>query len=147
VLLGAAPLLQTRLQHLDLDAVEGRQAYDVLNDVIDDAKHGKVRPYVLLHIGDNGIISPSQLDYTLHLLHAAKRIVLMTVRVPRDWQDPNNSTIRSVAQHYKNVDIVDWHGMASAHPNWVYTDGIHLTAPGVVAYTRIVMHALGQSRR
>ena len=97
---------------------------------------------MLIHVGDNGIISPAQLDYTLHALKAAKRVVLMTVRVPREWQDPNNNTIRSVGHRYDNVDIVDWHALASAHPAWVYSDGIHLTSAGAVAYTRIVMTAL-----
>jgi peptidoglycan/LPS O-acetylase OafA/YrhL len=142
VLLGAGPRLSPHLRHLDLDAVEGRQAYDVLNDIIADARHHQTRPYVLIHIGDNGIISPPQLDYALHELRAAKRVVLMTVRVPREWQDPNNNTIRSVGHHYANVDIVDWHALASAHPQWVYSDGIHLTAAGAVAYTHIVMTAL-----
>jgi peptidoglycan/LPS O-acetylase OafA/YrhL len=141
VLLGAGPELAARTRRLDLDAVEGRQAYDVLNDVASDQHKGALAPYVLIHVGDNGIISPDQLNNVLRSLTRAKRVVLMTIRVPRDWQDPNNSTIRSVARHYDNVTVLDWHGDAGGHHKWLYSDGLHLTADGTVAYAHLVMSA------
>jgi peptidoglycan/LPS O-acetylase OafA/YrhL len=142
VLLGAGPALTARTRHLDLDAVEGRQADDVLDDVTRDAHKGTLAPDVLIHVGDNGIISPDQLNSTLHALSGASRVVLMTVRVPREWQDPNNSIIRSVGKRFDNVTVVDWHGEAGHSHKWLYPDGLHLTTTGAVAYARIVLAAL-----
>jgi peptidoglycan/LPS O-acetylase OafA/YrhL len=142
VLLGAGPALASRTRHLDLDAVEGRQAYDVLNDITKDQHKGTLEPYVLIHVGDNGIISPDQLDSTLRALSGATRVLLMTVRVPREWQDPNNNTIRSVGKRYDNVTVVDWHGESGHSHKWLYPDGLHLTSDGAAAYARIVMNAL-----
>ena len=67
---------------------------------------------MLIHVGDNGIISPDQLDHTLAKLSDRRRVLLFTVRVPRDWQDPNNSIIHRMADKYANVVLVDWHAMS-----------------------------------
>ena len=115
MLLGAGPRLGPHVRRLDLDAVEGRQAYDVLNDIIPMRTQHKVQPDVLIHVGDNGIISPTNSTTPCTRSAAPTRVVLMTVRVPREWQDPNNSTIRSVGKRFDNVEMVDWHALAGAH--------------------------------
>jgi peptidoglycan/LPS O-acetylase OafA/YrhL len=142
VLLGAGPALTPRLHRLDLDAVVGRQADDVLDDVTRDQRKGTLAPYVLIHVGDNGIIDPAQLTSTLHALSAATRVLVMTVRVPREWQDPNNSTIRAVAKHFRNVTVIEWHALAGNHHQWLSGDGLHLTSSGAVAYAHVVLTAL-----
>jgi hypothetical protein len=142
VLLGSAATLRPHTSRLTLDAVEGRQAYQVLDDISDAAKHGRLHADVLIHVGNNGIISPDQLAGTLKALRGVHRVVLMTVRVPREWQDPNNDTIRAVGAHFDNVRVVDWHHRSAGHPGWFFKDGLHVTAAGARGYTRLVMAAL-----
>ncbi|HEY7009634.1 MAG TPA: acyltransferase family protein [Jatrophihabitantaceae bacterium] len=142
VLLGARASLGALTSHLDLDAVVGRQAFDVLDDVAADARAKTLRANVLIHTGDNGIISPGQLKTTLRALRDRSRVLLFTVHVARDWQDPNNATIRSVARHFDNVVVVDWHKIAGAHHGWLSRDGLHLTDAGVSAYARLVLSEL-----
>jgi hypothetical protein len=142
VLLGARSELAARTRHLDLDAVVGRQAFDVLDDVAADARANTLRDDVLIHTGDNGIISPAQLESTLDALRDRSRVLLFTVHVARDWQDPNNATIRSVAKHFGNVVVVDWHKIAGAHHGWLSRDGLHLTDAGASAYARLVISEL-----
>ena len=143
VLLGAQADLQQRTARLQMDAVEGRQANDVLDDVSQRAAAGTLEPDVLIHVGDNGIISPDQLDHTLSKLSDRRRVLLFTVRVPRDWQDPNNSIIHRMAEKHANVVLVDWHALSGGHSSWLYSDGIHLTPNGRTAYAQIVLKALG----
>ncbi len=142
VLVGAETDLATRTSRLHFDAVEGRQAYDVLDDVADRAAEHRLQPDVLIHIGNNGIISAAQLRDTLGELADRRRVVLFTDRVPRDWQDPNNRIIRSMSGKYRNVTVVDWHALSSGHGNWLYSDGLHLTAVGAAAYSGIAIQAL-----
>jgi hypothetical protein len=141
VLLGAGPLLRDRTR-LKFDAIEGRQAFDVLNDIARDAQHGTLARNVLIHIGNNGIISPSQLANVLQSLAKYRRVVLLTDRVARDWQDPNNQTIHSVGAHFANVQIVDWYALSGKHSDWLYSDGLHLTPTGATHYTALVLAAL-----
>jgi hypothetical protein len=143
VLLGAQYPLGQDTRHLKLDAVEGRQAYDVLDDIAAQSHAGTLEPDVLIHIGDNGIIDPSQLKSTLQLLQN-KRVVMMTVRVPREWQDSNNQIIRAAAAQFPNVTLVDWYALSANHQgSWLYSDGIHLTPDGAIGYTNIVLGAFG----
>ena len=60
---------------------------------------------VFLGIGVNYKTETDQLNSTLKALHHVKRVLLMTVFVPRDWQDPNNDTIRSVGKRFSNVAL------------------------------------------
>ncbi|HEY2272492.1 MAG TPA: acyltransferase family protein [Jatrophihabitantaceae bacterium] len=141
VLLGAGPVLRDHTR-LEFDAVEGRQAFDVLNDIARDAQRGTLAQNILIHIGNNGIISPSQLADVLQSLAKYRRVVLLTDRVSRDWQDPNNQTIHSVAAHFANVQIVDWYAISARHSDWLYSDGLHLTSTGAAHYTALVMAAI-----
>ncbi len=142
VLLGASPVLRRHARGFYLDAVEGRQAYLVLDDVLRDARQHRLEPYVVLHVGNNGIISPAQLGQTLAAMSAQRRVVVLTDRVARDWQDPNNHTVRNVAPRYRNVRVLDWFAASAGHSKWLARDGLHLTRPGAVAYVRLVVHAL-----
>jgi lysophospholipase L1-like esterase len=83
------------------------------------------------------------LKNTLQLLRD-KRVVMMTVRVDREWQDRNNTIIRQAASQFPNVTLVDWYSLSAPHTaTWLYSDGIHLTPDGAIGYTNIVLSALG----
>lgn len=142
MLLGAQGALRGIARRLDVDAVEGRQPYEVLDDVASRAKDGTLEAYVVIHTGNNGIISPDQLRSTLALLHDRSRIVLLTDRVPREWQDLNNSTLAAVGNDFGNVVVLDWYAKSAGHPGWLYSDGLHLTATGARAYARLIQAAL-----
>jgi hypothetical protein len=142
VLLGAQNALRGIARRLDVDAVEGRQPYEVLNDVLARARAGTLEPYVVVHTGNNGIISPDQLRATLHALHDRTRVVLVNDRVPREWQDLNNATLAAVAKGFGNVRLLDWYALSSGKPGWFYSDGLHLTPPGTTAYARLIQAAL-----
>jgi peptidoglycan/LPS O-acetylase OafA/YrhL len=146
VLLGASDALRRTTGRLALDAVEGRQPYQVLDDVLARAAHGTLAPRVLIHTGNNGIISAGQLRSTLAALRDRTRVVLVTDRVPREWQDLNNATIRSVGRQFRNVRVLDWYAASSGRAGWLYSDGLHLTPAGAQAYARLIGAALGTGR-
>ncbi len=142
VMLGARSALALRLTLHRFDAVEGRQAHDVLADI--DALHGTgaLARVVVIHIGNNGIISPNQLTHTLHSLRDRRRVVLVNDRVSRDWQDPNNSTLREVSRRFANTTLVDWFSVSSGQSSWFYDDGLHLDPVGAAVYARVVTDAV-----
>jgi hypothetical protein len=146
VLLGAQEALRGIARRLDVDAVEGRQPYEVLDDVLAHAKDGTLEPDVVIHAGNNGIISPDQLRATLQALHDRARIVLLNDRVARDWQDPNNATLAEVSKAFPNVVLVDWHGLSAGKHAWLFTDGLHLTPIGARAYAHLIRSALTRPR-
>jgi peptidoglycan/LPS O-acetylase OafA/YrhL len=147
VLLGASNALRARVSVATIDSVEGRQAYTTLQDVVYAANRGTLYPYVVIHTGNNGIISGDQLRATLTKLASRKRVVLINDRVYRDWEGANNDTIRSVGSQFRNVTVLDWYAIASGHPGWFYRDGLHLTPVGAANYSDLVVRALTQPGR
>jgi hypothetical protein len=142
VLLGAAPALAQSLPGVSVDAVEGRQARVVFADIDARRQAGTLGPVVVIHAGDNGIISQSDLVGLLRRLAGARRIVLLTDRVPRDWQDPNNAVIAASAHSAGNVVLLDWYKISAKHPEWFYPDGLHLRPNGAAAYATLVSNAI-----
>ncbi len=138
VLLGAGAALRADVSSLSLDAVEGRQAGVVLGDVVTAHSHNGLAPIVLIDTGNNGVISPDQLNATLSALTDRQRVILLTDRVPRDWQDPNNQTLRTVTARFSNVVLIDWLHYSTGHDGWFYQDGYHLNPTGAAAFAALI---------
>jgi hypothetical protein len=141
VMRGALDVLKAALPGADIDAVEGRQAsvaFDIVNALVGSDHLGSD---VVLHIGTNGTIQPSALDAVLARM-GSRRVVLLSVHVPRPWQDLNNRILTEAAHNHPNVHLVDWDAAASAHPGWLWPDGIHLRPEGAAAYRDLIEGAL-----
>ena len=141
VLLGARHALSKVFPGGSIDAVVARQPGPILADVRADARAGRLEPFVVLHLGNNGLIQPSDLQRTLHLLSAAKLVLVLNDHLdPYDhnWQKPNNATINTVVPAFANARILDWNAIVGAHHSWLYPDDLHLTPIGAVAYAKLL---------
>ena len=143
VLLGASPALSQAVVPTSVHAVEGRQPYVTLAEVRTAAASGQLASNVLIHTGNNGIIRRGDLVATLNALKSRARVVLLTDRVPMDWQAPNNSLIKQVARSYPNVAVLDWYAASNGHQPWFYADGLHLKPAGATQYARLIKSLLG----
>ena len=144
VLLGAGPALEQSVPDVSVDAVEGRQARTVFDDVRQRLAAGQLGAVVVIHAGNNGIISPSDLSQLLHQLASRRRVVVLNDRVPRDWQAPNNSVLAQVVPGAPNAVLVDWFGASANHPEWFYADGLHLRPAGAAAYAGLISAAINR---
>jgi peptidoglycan/LPS O-acetylase OafA/YrhL len=142
VMLGAAGQLRAAITHISVSAVEGRQARDVFADIASHKAAGTLGRCVVIHTGDNGIIAPDDLSGALASLRDRSRVVILTDRVPRDWQAPNNDTLHATVARFPNAVLVDWYAIANPHRDWFYKDGLHLRPPGIHAYADAVAAAL-----
>jgi peptidoglycan/LPS O-acetylase OafA/YrhL/lysophospholipase L1-like esterase len=141
VMLGAVDVLRQTLPGAFVDAVEGRQASAGFTSLDTLWAKNSVGTDVVLQVGTNGTIEPAALDEELSRL-STRRVTLLTVHVPRPWQDLNNRIITAAAHSHPNVHLVDWNAAASAHPEWLWNDGIHLKPAGVAAYRDLILDAL-----
>jgi len=142
VMLGAAGTLEAAFPHLAISAVEGRQARDVFNDIAAHRASHTLGQIVIVHAGDNGIISPSDLEATLSSLADRTLVIVMTDRVPRDWEAPNNDLLRRVVPKFANARLVDWNRLSAHHRDWFYADGLHLPPVGQTAFANAVVAAV-----
>jgi peptidoglycan/LPS O-acetylase OafA/YrhL len=142
VALGAIPDLAAMFHSVTNNATEGIQAYSLLPQITATAAAGRLdSDIVLIHTGDNGIIERSQLETALRALHNTRRVIVAVPYVPRDWQSDNVATVEAVASRFSNVQLMPWETIARAHPEYLWTDHIHLTPTGEHAYANLVAHS------
>jgi uncharacterized protein with von Willebrand factor type A (vWA) domain len=137
--LGAVPELTGEFASVTNHAVEGEQSWDVLPELTADARAGLLNgTVVLLHTGDNGTISPDQLRTALAALQGARRVIVATPHTPRQWEQSAVAVLRTVVPDYPNARLMDWNATVADQSSWLWSDGIHLTPAGGLAYAHLV---------
>ena len=144
VMLGAQYGLRSLMPNLSIYATVGLLPRPILARVRAMYEAGELPAVVVIHIGDNGFIVPGDLTSTLDLLRGRTRVVLVTAKVPRDWQDAADQVVRQVAAQYPNVAVADWAAESQPHGDWFVPDGVHLTGPGISAFSRCIASAVTQ---
>jgi lysophospholipase L1-like esterase len=71
-------------------------------------------------------------------LNDRRMVILLTPRVPREWQAPNIDTIKKIAAEFPNARVLDWFAASDSHPGWFYADGLHLRPEGAAAYAELI---------
>lgn len=140
VMLGAKTQLKRR--GFIVNATVSRQAYSAPAMV--RKRSADLPRNLVVHLGTNGTFP---LDTCRRLVRQAgeqRRVFLVTVSVPRSWEASNNRTIRRCAASFADgrVTVVDWKALASRHPGWFYSDGVHLRSAGALAYARLLDRAV-----
>lgn len=126
---------------LDLDASLGRQvaeAIDLLQARLDAGELGSV---VIVHVGNNRTFSAKQFDQMMEVLAGAARVVFVNVKVPRQWEEENNTVIAE-GERYANAVLVDWHGAVAEQPDLFWKDGTHLRPEGAEFYAELLAEAV-----
>jgi len=143
VMLGAQSALQARFPGIYVNAAVSRQ-FPVATDIAGQlAAVGQLGDGVIIHIGNNGLITTGQFDALMRAVSGARRVVVLTLQVPRRWEVPNNDVIRAGVARYPNAVLLDWHHLGHANPGWFWEDGIHLRPDGARAYADLIAGKLG----
>ena len=45
---------------------------------------------------------------------------------------------------YENVRVMDWYSVAVAHPEYLYSDRVHIRPSGQQVYAELIMQAIGR---
>jgi len=53
-------------------------------------------------------------------------ILLVNVRVPREWEAEVNSELNAAVARHPGVKLVDWFGYSAPHGDWFESDHTHL---------------------
>ena len=138
VMLGAARELQRTIGDIDVDAAVSRQASDTIALLSARRDAGQIGPVVVIHIGNNGTLTARQFDEIMQLLAGARRVVFLTVKVPRRWQDLNNAVLAEGVKRYPNAVLLDWHAASVGRPDLFYADGLHLRPEGARFYAELI---------
>ncbi|MDQ6797414.1 MAG: acyltransferase [Actinomycetota bacterium] len=130
--------LAARIADLVLDAQLGRQTTASLTAARALRDSGRLGDEVILHVGNNGVVTKSQFDQFMEVFSGVRRVVVVNVRVPRPWEEPNNEILAEGVKRWPNAVLVDWNKLGSAHPDAFESDGVHLTRAG----TQLLVEAI-----
>ena len=133
VILGIKSVLAEKYTVGLVNARVGRQAPELLDEILGDISNAPTGP-VVLNMGNNNALQEAQVVNILEALKDQARVVVVNTAVPRPWRDSNNELISEVSARYSNVRVVDWATISEGHPEYFAPDGVHLVATGVEIY-------------
>jgi peptidoglycan/LPS O-acetylase OafA/YrhL len=138
VMLSAAGPLKARLGPSgSIDAKVSRQFREGVDIVASLRQQGQLAPVVVVHLGTNGPPTPGDVDAMMGAA-GTSRVLLLTVRVNRDWSDETNAVLAAAPTRHPTAVLVDWSAHSSGHGDWFHSDGTHLTTRGAEAYAALI---------
>ena len=135
VMLGAAGALGAAVDGIEVDAAVSRQFATGIEILRSRRDTGQLPGTVVVHLGTNGTAGADSCDALMDVL-AGRRVVLVTLHVPRSWEAGNNAMLRDCALRH-DAGIADWASVAD-RPGQLAGDGYHLTGVGADVYAGLI---------
>jgi peptidoglycan/LPS O-acetylase OafA/YrhL len=144
VMLGAADgLIRALGTRTSVDAAVARQPSAIVAELRALRAKGRLPKRVIVQMGNNGPIVNNELGQLRDVLRGVPHVVLVTVHVPRRWQDEVNASVHADAEGWPEVRIADWNAVVNREGgSGLFVDGVHLTPRGVELYARTIRQAL-----
>ncbi|MGC8633619.1 MAG: acyltransferase family protein [Candidatus Limnocylindrales bacterium] len=145
VMLGAVSQLRQAIHGIEVDAAVGRPFQAGIQLITARRAQGLLPATVVVALGDNGWITPQQMDQLVQALGPRTSLLLVNLKEPRSWEGHDNAVLADAARRYPNVSIVDWHDASETHPEYFWDDGIHLRPLGATAYAHLLASAVARA--
>ncbi len=140
-MLGASGALKQVMPGIRVDAEVSRQFDDLANAAAWFATSGNMPGTAVVQIGNNGVPQEDKIEWMIQQL-GDRKVILVNAKVERPWEAISNERTAAAAEKHDNVILVDWHSMASEHPDWFTADGTHLRPAGQLAYAQAIREQL-----
>lgn len=141
VSLWAVEVLRRELPGVRIDAGLNRSPRFIMDRALADQANAAIRPLVVMHLGNGGPVPGESLGRALTALADRTRVVLVNSTARFAFVRPGNATLAQAAAGHPNVVLVDWAALSEGHPEW-FTDGLHLSESGKVAFAAAVRGAM-----
>jgi hypothetical protein len=142
VLLGAADDIVSVLSGNDV-SVDAHESLSLLGalSTLDAARPG-IGDVVVLDLGYNDGTDlgawRDRIDRAMAILNGVPKVIWLSQAEFAGGRAEMNAELRDAALRYPNLEVVDWNAVVAAHPDFVYGDGIHLTAAGRAGMAGVV---------
>jgi hypothetical protein len=150
VLLGASTAVENTLVGpagggVLVNAAVSRHAGTCIQVLQAFARKSVLAPLVIVHCGNNGALGEGFVDQVMQIAGPLRRVMFVTLKVPRSWQDTDNAELARDVARYKNARIFDWHNIGTLlkpQHAYFYNDDYHLTPLGRTYYATQLYKAL-----
>jgi lysophospholipase L1-like esterase len=104
---------------------------------------GRLPHMVVIALGANGYVTHDDIGVALGVLCCTRKLVLVTPRQLGGYSGQNAVIEHQEARkHPGRILLLDWVRDSAGHPGWFQPDGLHLTLPGVAAFTHLIATSL-----
>ncbi|NTU86048.1 MAG: hypothetical protein HGA45_43095, partial [Chloroflexales bacterium] len=141
IMLGAARALAEALPGVEVDAAVSRQIKGMIALLRARRDEGRLASVVVVHLGNNGYVSPEQADELLGVLAGVPRVVVVNTAVSRAWAGPNDAALAAVVPRYPNATLLDWQAASAGRYELFWPDGVHLRPEGARLYAGLIAAA------
>ena len=139
VMLGAAGELERALDNPAFGTDVGLQPVGAIEILKKRRTAGQLDETVVVHIGNNVPFTAEQFDEMMWVLSDVRKVVIVNLKVPRPWEQPNNYMIAEGVRRYPDKAVlVDWHAASAGRPELFVEDGIHLQPEGQRVYADLI---------
>jgi hypothetical protein len=142
VMLGAVPALESAIDGIQVDAAVSRQVSTGISLLQGLKSQGVAGNVVVVGLGSNGTFTSGQFDQIMGVLSGVPRVVFINNKVPRSWEESNDSVIAGGVQRYPSARLVDWYHASVDHPEYFYDDQYHVRPDGAAVYASLVAAAV-----
>ena len=125
-----------------MDAEVGRQVSTGIGILQSWKDAGRLGDVVVVHLGNNGTFTPEQFAEMQSILEGVPKVIFLTVKVPRMWEEGVNQTLANGVAGMPNAVLLDWRAASIDRTDVFYDDGMHLRPPGAALYTELVNASL-----
>lgn len=133
--------LRKDIPGVQIDAEVGRQFSEGVSILEKDKPSAKT---VVMALGTNGAVDQSMVDRAKKAAGNA-RLILMTVGGPGVQSAKQVNPL--VKKNSDSVGIADWEAEVKKHPDYLTSDGIHQSASGTTAFSRVIADAVKSGGR
>jgi hypothetical protein len=122
-----------------VDGLVSRQFETGIGIVQADRAAGTLGNVLVVELGTNGSVTPSDFDAMMAAAAGVKRVVFVNVDVPRSWEAGDNAVLAAGVARYPGVAVLaDWNALSSPHPEWFTADQVHLQPAGAAALANLI---------
>ena len=135
--------ISTISDQVTVSAAKNRQWYELRGIIRDLDRQNEIGEIVVIHLGNNGVIDESIINESLELLHDARKVLLINVRVPRRWENKVNNLLSEAVVRFENTELLDWYSLSNNKPEYFSRDGVHTIPIGARNYVDAIITSLG----
>lgn len=136
VMLAASDALYAEFPNSVFDAKFGRMIEEGESILEQKEANGELGDCVFLSLITNNSLNITEDKLENLIAHCDGRPVFFTTTYGID--PTSNKVMESVVSKHPNVYVIDWQGLASQHPEWIMSDGLHPNEEGSRAYAQLV---------
>ncbi len=138
IMLGAAGAISAAMPQVEINAAVSRQIDATIALLRARRDAGQLADMVVVHVGNNGYVSPERAVELLDVLAGVPRVVVVNTAVPRSWEGPNNQSLAAAVPNYPNAVLVDWRAASAGRYELFWDDGVHLRPEGAALFAALI---------